>query len=88
MAVNNYIDTITIVRSGLDRHQGPRYKAIADALSDAILQVRIDPGAKLPPLRILADALSVTVGTIKRAYSECGKTQPRDIAGRGWYLRQ
>lgn len=70
MPVNNYIDTVTIVRPALTNRTGPVYKAIANALADAILQGHIEQGMKLPPLRIFADELSVTVGTINRAYSE------------------
>lgn len=70
MVVNQYIGVVTILRSSLIEASRPRYRAIAGVLSGAILEGRIQAGAKLPPLRILADELSVTVGTVSRAYSE------------------
>jgi len=60
-----------------DRH-GPKYRAIADAVSDDIRDEIIAVGAKLPTHRDLAYRLGVTVGTVTRAYSEL---QRRGIAG-------
>lgn len=70
MAVNKYIDTVTIAREAASSGTRPMYRAIAEALAQSILAGRIGTGTKLPPLRTLADALSVTVGTVNKAYAE------------------
>lgn len=54
----------------LNAHQGPRYRAIADALADDIGSGRLPAGARLPTHRDLAYQLGVTVGTVTRAYTE------------------
>lgn len=48
----------------------PKYKRLADAIDSAIQQGTLKAEQKLPPQRLLADALQVTVGTITRAYNE------------------
>ncbi|EPC02858.1 hypothetical protein L861_23900 [Litchfieldella anticariensis FP35 = DSM 16096] len=50
--------------------QGPRYRAIVTAITEAIHREQLKPGERLPPQRRLADALRVTVGTVSRAYAE------------------
>ncbi|NVK41713.1 MAG: PLP-dependent aminotransferase family protein [Oceanospirillaceae bacterium] len=54
----------------LDRSRGPLYKALVDQLAADIASGGLKPGDRLPPQRLLADALEVTVGTITRAYRE------------------
>ncbi|WP_432698420.1 PLP-dependent aminotransferase family protein [Marinobacterium sp. YM272] len=49
---------------------GPRYKSLADQIASAIACGELKAGERLPPQRLLADALEVTVGTITRAYKE------------------
>lgn len=49
---------------------GPRYLAIARALSQAIRQGDLMPGTRLPPQRELADTLNVSVQTVSRAYAQ------------------
>ncbi len=49
--------------------EGPRYRALAHAIEQAINDGELPPGEKLPPQRRLADALGVTVGTVTRAYA-------------------
>lgn len=49
---------------------GARYKTLADQIAAAIASGELKPGDRLPPQRLLADALEVTVGTITRAYKE------------------
>jgi len=49
---------------------GPRYRAIAAALQEAIGTGRLPPGSRLPTHRDLAWRLGVTVGTVTRAYQE------------------
>lgn len=53
-----------------ERHNGPLYKALVDQLARDIASGTLKPGDRLPPQRLLADALQVTVGTITRAYRE------------------
>ena len=62
------IVTMTISRDDLNALDGPRYRALADAIAQAIADGRLPPGTKLPPQRELADRLGVTVGTVGRAY--------------------
>ncbi|MDR5858895.1 PLP-dependent aminotransferase family protein [Halomonas eurihalina] len=52
---------------------GPKYLAIARALSEAIRQGELTPGTRLPPHRQLADTLGVSVQTVSRAYSQAEK---------------
>ena len=54
----------------LDTTDTPRYQALVDRLAADIAAGTLAPGERLPPQRLLADALRVTVGTITRAYRE------------------
>lgn len=66
---------------------GPRYRAIADALRDAIQSGRAPAGARLPPLRDLAYELGVTVGTVSRAYAlAASRGEVSGEVGRGTYV--
>ncbi|WP_404362886.1 PLP-dependent aminotransferase family protein [Marinobacter sp.] len=68
--------------------EGPRYRAIAEAIADSVADGRLAPGEKLPPQRRLADELGVTTGTITRAYAEAerrGWVEAR--VGSGTYVR-
>lgn len=66
---------------------GPRYRAIADALRDAVKMGTVAPGTKLPPLRDLAYALGVTVGTVSRAYAlAASRGEVSGEVGRGTYV--
>ncbi len=55
--------------SGLDSKSGPKYKAIAETIADAVANGGLAPGDRLPPQRELAWALNCTVGTVTRAYA-------------------
>ncbi|WP_373050904.1 aminotransferase-like domain-containing protein [Thalassovita aquimarina] len=46
-----------------------KYKALADNIRDAVAEGVLSSGEKLPPVRELAYQLSVTPGTVARAYS-------------------
>ncbi|MCK8045365.1 PLP-dependent aminotransferase family protein [Shewanella sp. 1CM18E] len=59
----------TIWTPSLVRYSGAKYKQIASAAEDAISSGELLPNSKLPPQRQLADNLSVTIGTITRAYA-------------------
>lgn len=52
---------------------GPKYLAIARALSEAVRQGELSPGARLPPHRHLAETLGVSVQTVSRAYAQAEK---------------
>ncbi|MBI1206936.1 MAG: aminotransferase class I/II-fold pyridoxal phosphate-dependent enzyme [Azospirillum sp.] len=68
--------------------EGPRYRAIADALAEDVGHGRLGPGTRLPTHRDLAYQLGVTVGTITRAYAEAER---RGLVGgevgRGTFVR-
>ena len=57
-------------RPDLSARRGPLYLAIADALEDDVRMGRLLPGGRLPPQRLLAEALGVDLTTITRAYAE------------------
>ena len=67
----------------------PRYRAIADSLARDIDAGRVEPGARLPAMRPLADELGVTVGTVLRAYdlAERRGLITRHV-GRGTFVRE
>src|SRR5215813_10658704 len=71
----------------LSRHDGPRYRAIADAIAADFHGGQLKPGDRLPTHRDLAFRLGVTVGTVTRAYAEA---QRRGLleghVGRGSFL--
>ncbi|MFC0267155.1 aminotransferase-like domain-containing protein [Kushneria aurantia] len=69
--------------------KGPRYRALAEAIEAAIADGELAAGTRLPPQRRLADALSVTVGTVTRAYAlveQKGLVEAR--VGSGTYVRE
>jgi DNA-binding transcriptional MocR family regulator len=74
-------------REDIASRSGPRYRAIADALRDAIKGGDVPAGTKLPPLRDLAFALGVTVGTVSRAYALAAtRGEVSGEVGRGTYV--
>ncbi|MEK0085626.1 PLP-dependent aminotransferase family protein [Benzoatithermus flavus] len=78
---------MTIEPADLSGRPGPVYRALADALSDAIAEGRLAPGARLPPQRDLAFRLDVTVGTVGRAYELLAQRGlVRGEVGRGTYV--
>jgi DNA-binding transcriptional MocR family regulator len=68
--INEFIVSMTMWLPVLAEGSAPKYKKLADAIELAIAQGQLAINEKLPPQRILADALRVTVGTITRAYNE------------------
>jgi len=89
MTVKASIAMVSILRDGLANGVGVKYKRLADAVETAIAEGVIEPGSKLPPHRLLADSLGVTIGTISRAYGELeriGLVVAR--VGDGTYVRQ
>lgn len=89
MAVKVSIAMVSILRAALAKGVGMKYKRLADAVEQGIRDGLIEPGCKLPPHRLLADSLGVTVGTISRAYAELERVG-RVVArvGDGTYVRQ
>ena len=71
----------------LSHRDGPRYRAIADAMAAGLRKGELKPGDRLPTHRDLAYRLGVTVGTVTRAYAEA---QRRGLleghVGRGSFL--
>ncbi|MDR9864776.1 aminotransferase-like domain-containing protein [Pseudomonas baetica] len=89
MTVKVSIAMVSILRDGLAHGVGVKYKRLADAVEKAIAAGVIEAGCKLPPHRLLADSLGVTIGTISRAYGELervGWVVAR--VGDGTYVRQ
>ncbi|HYG85744.1 MAG TPA: PLP-dependent aminotransferase family protein [Azospirillum sp.] len=61
---------MTIWIPNLAGREGPRYRAIADALAEDVASGHLPAGTRLPTHRDLAYRLGVTVGTVTRAYAE------------------
>ena len=59
----------TIWNDPLNASKGPKYKRVADTIRKAVDRGQLKVGAKLPPVRELAYQLSITPGTVARAYS-------------------
>jgi len=76
-------------RPDLSDRSGPLYRAIAACLAEDIEQERLEAGARLPPMRDLAESLQVTVGTVHRAYALAEKQGlvSRET-GRGTFVRE
>jgi DNA-binding transcriptional MocR family regulator len=72
----------------LERRRGPVYRAIADAIDEAVQNGALRAGARLPPHRDLAGHLGVTVTTITRAYTEAARRGlTTGHVGRGTFIR-
>ncbi|WP_338405562.1 PLP-dependent aminotransferase family protein [Vibrio hannami] len=62
---------MTIIEFELDsKETSPKYKQIADLIEQKVVSGELGANDKLPTHRYLADRLSVTVGTVTRAYAE------------------
>ncbi len=73
----------------LTQFTGPKYLAIADALSLDIVQGKLAPGDKLPPQRELSYTLKVNFGTVTRAYAIAAERGlVRGEIGRGTFVRK
>jgi len=68
--------------------RSPKYRAIADAIAEAVNTGELTPGSRLPPQRQLAWNLGVSVGTVGRAYD---LAQQRGLVagevGRGTFIQ-
>lgn len=58
----------TIWRPDLTQFDGPKYLALSHALREAVRCGELPEGSRLPPVRELAWSLSITPGTVARAY--------------------
>ena len=68
---------------------GPRYLAIVQAIAEGTASGRLEPGARLPTHRELAERLGVTVGTVTRAYAEAARRGlVSGEVGRGTFARR
>ncbi|MDH3596949.1 MAG: PLP-dependent aminotransferase family protein [Rhodospirillales bacterium] len=78
----------TIWQPDLTERSGPLYRAIAERLAEDIRERRLEAGQRLPTMRILAERLEVTVGTVYRAYA-LAETQGLVVRqmGRGTFVR-
>ncbi|UCC83122.1 MAG: PLP-dependent aminotransferase family protein [Gemmatimonadota bacterium] len=79
---------MTIWAPDIRDREGPIYKALADALAEAVERGELGPGDGLPTHRALARQLGVTVGTVSRGYAEAER---RGLivgeVGRGTFIR-
>ncbi len=72
----------------LQRFEGPRYLAIANALAADREAGVLAAGERLPPQRKLAWSLGVTLGTVTRAYAEADRRGLIEgEVGRGTFVR-
>jgi DNA-binding transcriptional MocR family regulator len=79
---------MTIWPPSPDRITRPAYRAIAQALVDAVEAGEVGDGMRLPPHRTLAFRLGVSVHTISRAYAELTRIGlVRGEVGRGSYVK-
>lgn len=68
---------------------GPKYTRLASAIETGIAKGVLTPGAKLPAVRELAFQLSVTPGTVARAYSKLTDAGVLEAGvGRGTFVAQ
>lgn len=74
--------------SSLEDRPGPRYRAIVDALEEAIREGDLVAGDRLPPQRKLAERLGLSLGTVTRAYTEARERGLVEATvGRGTFVR-
>lgn len=67
---------------------GPKYKALANRIEEAVHSGALQPGDRLPTHRHLAEQLGVTVGTVTRAYAEAERRRLVEArVGSGTYIR-
>ncbi|SDF50136.1 transcriptional regulator, GntR family [Limimonas halophila] len=57
----------------IEGRPGPRYRAIADAVVEAVDAGNLAPGTRLPTHRRLAQRLDVSVHTVSQAYAELSR---------------
>ena len=79
--------TDTIWQPSIDGRAGPKYAAVAQIIREAIADGTLSVGEKLPPVRDLAWQLSITPGTVARAFSILtNEGAVETTVGRGTYV--
>jgi DNA-binding transcriptional MocR family regulator len=78
---------MTIWTPDISGREGPKYRALAGAIAEAIASGELPEGERLPTHRDLAWRLGITVGTVTRAYA-LAQAQGRIAGevGRGTYV--
>ncbi len=80
---------MTIWSPDLSRAAGSKVQRLANAIATDIAAGRLSPGEKLPPQRDLAYRLSISVGTVTRAYGEAHlRGLVEGLVGSGTYVRR
>jgi len=88
MSVKKFNDIMPILKDGMAQNQGLKYKRLTQLIAKAVDRGEIDKGRKLPPHRLLADELKVTIGTVSRAYQELERMGLVEAqVGNGTYVR-
>ena len=65
----------------------PRYEQLSDAIERAIRDGRLRPGDRLPPVRLLAEELAISVTTVTSAFNLLSERKLiRAEAGRGTFV--
>ncbi len=79
---------MTIWTPNLAGRSGPKYRALSDAIAEAIDDGSLAPETRLPPQRELAYVLGLSIGTVTRAYSDAERQElVVGEVGRGTYVR-
>jgi len=74
--------------AALQKSGQPAYLALADAIADDMRSGRLAAGARLPPLRSLAQQLDLNFTTVARGYAEAQRRGLIDSkAGHGTFIR-
>jgi DNA-binding transcriptional MocR family regulator len=85
--VQRNIVTDTNWQPDLTQYPGPKYLALSRALRDAVRSGELPQGTRLPPVRELAWRLTITPGTVARAYQISTKEGLLQAAvGRGTFV--
>ncbi len=72
----------------IEGYTGPKYKALANRIEQAVQEGALRPGDRLPTHRQLAEELGVTVGTVTRAYAEAERRRLVEArVGSGTFIR-
>ncbi len=79
---------MTMWSPNLDGKSGPKYKLIAEAIGESIIDGSLGERDRLPTQRDLADRLDISLNTVSRAYAEAIKRGfVYGEVGRGTYVR-
>lgn len=77
----------TIWFPDLSNGNAPKYQILSDAIRSAVQSGQLAKGEKLPPVREVAYQLSVTPGTVARAYSKLVDAGTLEaVVGRGTFV--